>query len=267
VATGVHISPDDVRRGAYAPVGVRRKLDVTSEKVTDETISLAQDLFEESRSRISAVAAKVSTLLTVASIAVSGSLASLSLIGIPSNPVFYVALVATAIVFLCTGWFLFKFLGVGNMAMPSIDQGFLDSSPAQKKAWYVRDLLEAVCSNDLRNGFLVDVYKAGRRLCMVSFTAALLIVALAIIGRIGREDRLILKLRADPTLLELLRGPQGAPGPVGAPGPTGPQGPRGPQGEKGSTFLPPVSSLPFTGVNDLKTMEFRLRDRDPAPRD
>jgi hypothetical protein len=44
------------------------------------------------------------------------------------------------------------------------------------------------------------------------------------------EERVIQRLRADPQLLDLLRGPRGWPG---GRGPVGPQGPKGPRGEPG----------------------------------
>ena len=245
LVTGIRVMPHHVRQGAYDARGRPAVPGISSSDVTDETLSLAKDQFEESRSRISVIMGKVGTLLTVTSIAVSGTLTSLSLIGIPSDPYFYAAFLCAVAVFLCTGWFLFKFLGVGQSMAPSINEKFLRLSESEKKAELVRDCLKSVAQNDLRTDFLVDVYKAGRRLCAFSFAWALLLVTLAVTNRIGQENRLILKLRSDPQFVELLRGPKGDRGEPGVPGPSGPRG------EKGNTYFPPLEPRLFdsTGNN------------------
>ena len=267
LATGINISPEDVRTGMYRLRGNSPALHVTGKKVTSEAVSLAEDLFEDSRTRFSTVSTKVGTLLTVTSIAVSGTLTSLSLIGFPSSPLFYFTFLLTILVFLCTGWFLFKFLGVGRNAAPNLDQEFLDLAPAKQKAAYVRSLISAVERNDLRNNFLVDIYKAGRRMCVLSFACALGLLTFAVLDRIGREDRFILKLRADPQLLELLRGPKGMPGATGAAGAAGPSGSKGDQGEKGSAYLPTLSPDSFRDNPFEHPMRLELSDltRKPAP--
>lgn len=242
LSTGINVSPADVRAGTYQRGPRSPALQIKGEKVTDETVSIAKDRFEESRTRISTVAAKVGTLLTVTSIAVSGTLTSLSLIGFPSNPFFYCAFLLTILVFLCTGWFLFKFLGVGRSATPDLDQVFLELGPAEKKAAYIQTLISAAEQNDARNDFLVDVYKAGRRMSVLSFGCALILLALAVSDRIGREDRLILKLRSDPQLVELLRGPKGA---SGAEGPAGKPGAKGDAGDRGPVYFPPLAPHMF----------------------
>jgi hypothetical protein len=237
IATGVNISPESIRAGMYQRRGTSPAPHITEKKVSDETISIAEDLFEDSRTRVGTVSTKVGTLLTVTSIAVSGTLASLTLIGFSTSLFFYLSFFVTIFVFLCTGWFLFKFLGVGRNAAPNLDQEFLDLAPEKKKAAYVRSLMSAAQQNDLRNDFLVDIYKAGRRMCMLSFACALVLLTLAVLDRLGREDRLIIKLRADPQLVELLRGPKGPPGPAGA---AGSNGPKGDAGQNGSHYLPSI---------------------------
>ena len=266
IATGINISTTDVRAGMYLRRRRSPVLRITGMKVTSEAVSMAEDHFEESRTRISTVAAKVGTLLTVTSIAVSGTLTSLTLLGFPSNPFFYGAFLLTILVFFCTGWFLFKFLGVGRSAAPALDQEFLDLEPGKEKAAYVRSLLSAAEQNDARNDFLVDIYKAGRRMSVLSFGCALALLTLAVSDRLGREDRLILKLRADPRLVELLRGPKGQTGPSGQ---VGKSGPKGDAGERGPAFLPPVplhlfEENPFTTPLQIEHTAARARHEVPA---
>ncbi|MDP3072297.1 MAG: collagen-like protein [Opitutaceae bacterium] len=264
MATGISISTADVRASMY--LGRRRSpaLHITGKKVTSEAVSMAVDQFEESRTRISTVAAKVSTLLTVTSIAVSGTLTSLSLLGFPSNAFFYGAFLLTITVFLCTGWFLFKFLGVGRSAAPALDQEFLDLQSGKKKAAYIRNLLSAAEQNDARTDFLVDIYKAGRRMSVLSFCCALVLLTLAVSDRLGREDRLILKLRADQELVELLRGPRGQAGPSGQ---AGKSGPKGDAGRRGPAYVPSLDLRLFE-ENPFKTprrLELVIPARDSGP--
>ncbi len=258
LVTGIKIPPEEVRRGMYRRSGRPGGLHITGKNVKPETVTLAKELFEESRSRISTVASKVGTLLTVTSIAVSGTLTSLSLIGFPSNLAFFAAFLVTIVVFISTGWFLFKFLAVGQISAPNIDQEFLDLTPEMTKAAYVRDLLAAADQNDLRNNFLVDIYRAGRRLCALSFACALGLVVFAVADRIGREDRVIQKLRSDPQLLNLLRGPQGPPG---TPGTAGSRGEKGERGDRGSAYLP---NLPVDLFGSEVLHPIRLELSDPS---
>lgn len=239
VVTGIHVRPLDVQLGAYARSREYSKLQYTVANLSPETLALARDLFEESRSRVNAVMAKVATLLTVTSIAVSGTLTSLSLIGVPSRWYFHTVFLVTMVIFLLTGWVLFKFIGIGRTASPGLNQELLDLPESDIKRALIRDLLAAMEQNDARNNFLVDVYKVGRRLCALSFACALMLLTLAVGDRIGREDRLILKLRGDPHLVELLRGPKGTGGEPGH------VGPAGPPGEKGTACLPPIECSPF----------------------
>lgn len=245
LATGINISAENVRKGAYDPIGIVKPLHITDKKVSSETIALAQDLFEESRSRYSTVAGKVTTILTITGIAISGTIAALSLLGIPSSPVFLPAFVFAVAVYCCTVWFIFKFLAVGTSAAPAIDQEFLDLSNAKKKTALLRNLLSAASQNDFRTNFLVDVYKAARNFSLLSFACACLLIVVAAMARSDREERLILKLRSDPKLVELLRGPKGQQGDVGSAGPMGQPGPRGSPGERGRIYFPSVAADHF----------------------
>ena len=240
--TGIHVLPQEIRAGLYNTSIKAPQMTISDAKVSEDALSLAKDLYEESRTRIASVATKVGALLTVTGIAVSGTLASLSLIGMPSTWLFDAVFLCSVLVFLCTGWFLFQFLGVGRMSAPRIDQEFLDLEVQQQKTALLRSLLSAVEQNDRRNNFLVDIYKAGRKLCAFSCACALLLITMAVLGGGNRDDHLLLKLRSDPQLIELLRGPRGVPGPQGVAGPAGLIGAKGEkvdQGPKGDSIAAP----------------------------
>lgn len=217
-------------------------------------MTLATLLHDESMKRIANVGSKVSTLLSTAGIAVSATLTSLSLIGFPSSVFFYIAFVGTALVFIFTLWFLFAFLAVGTSAVPRLDQDFLDSTKDEKSAELVQSFISATEQNDLRNNFLVDVYKAGRKLCALSLFGALLLVMIAVFTRSGREERLVQKLRSDSELINLLRGPSGPQGPVGPSGLRGEKGEKGVAGEKGESGRVPLNLPNF----DLSMQPLRI---------
>lgn len=62
--------------------------------------------------------------------------------------------------------------------------------------------------------------------------------AMIIPGRDAPDRALIAKLRSDPALMELLRGPRGAPGAAGAQGPSGGRGATGERGPQGPPGVP-----------------------------
>jgi hypothetical protein len=69
-----------------------------------------------------------------------------------------------------------------------------------------------------------------------NFVMAVLVLGVVVAGAMvwpsgsdrALEGRIVTKLRSDPALLDLLRGPRGVPGPPGQRGEPGPQGPAGP---------------------------------------
>jgi hypothetical protein len=66
-------------------------------------------------------------------------------------------------------------------------------------------------------------------LCLSVFVAAAMVRP----GVESGDRALLAKLRADPSLMEVLRGPEGKPGAQGPPGPRGPPGERGEHGAQG----------------------------------
>jgi hypothetical protein len=235
MVTGIQITAEQVRNSSYFYTKPDPALRYPQRALPSEVMELARGTYEESRSRATMVSTKTSTLLTVSSIAMSGTLTSLSLIGVPSTGAFLAVFVVAVIVFVLTGWFLFEFLRVGRTSIPSIDQDLLDKTKEAQRNGIIADFLTAAAINERRTDYLVDVYKAGRVLSSISLLLALLLVTMAVYHRWGSEDLLIEKLRAKPDLIELLRGPKGSPGEKGATGDQGITGPKGEKGERGDT--------------------------------
>lgn len=264
VVTGIEITPEHVRNSSYLFAKPDTALKFSRRKITLELFDLAQATYDESRARAATVSGKTTTLLTVSSIAMSGTLTSLSLIGLPSTSIFLAVFVVAVLVFMLTGWFLFEFLRVGRNMMPAIDQTLLDKTAEDQRQAIVVDRLYAAGANDRRTDYLVDVYKAGRVLSSISLLLALLLVTMAVCHRWRGEDRLIEKLRAKPELIDLLRGPKGNPGekgdkgdqgvagPRGEKGDAGERGPRGEPGAKGKKGDPGPQGAPATNVSPVE---------------
>lgn len=262
LVTGVHVKEKSVHDGAYK---INKRPPIIH-KPSDDLLTLAYNLYQDSKARTSSISAKSSTLITITGITASGTGASLSIIGLPSNYWFGGLLIITIFCALSTAWILFKFLGVGSYATPGLDEDIGRLPKDAQRAQLLRDLTSAQIYNDARIDFLVDVYRAGRRMCIIILFLSFGLIVSAVALREGKSDAIILKLRSDPALLKLLQGPQGTQGPEGIPGKQGPTGDIGPKGEPASYSLPeinydfnelyppiPVPQLQFTPPHDAET--------------
>jgi hypothetical protein len=168
-----------IKEGRYFDQPGAAKPPVPKE-ISDEMLELAQSLYAQSLERPQVVMGKVETLLTVAGLVLSAALGCLAITGLPGGWVFGTAFAVTAGLFVISGWFLWKFIAVGAVSHPCIDQAMADASVDQQRGLIVQDLQVATALNDLRTNFLVDVYKAGKRLCGISCLAALGLVMAAL---------------------------------------------------------------------------------------
>jgi hypothetical protein len=150
--------------------------------ISDEMLELAQTVYSQSLERPQQVMGKVETLLTVAGLVLSAALACLALTGLPGGWIFNISFATTAGLFVVSGWFLWKFIAVGSVSSPCIDQAMIDAPADQQRALIFQDFQVAAALNDQRTNFLVDVYKAGKRLCAFSCLAALGLVIAALYG-------------------------------------------------------------------------------------
>jgi len=108
----------------------------------------------------------------------------------------------------------------------------------------VKVLLECAHFNSHVNSTKIDQMAIAHR-AVQNFLGGLLglILVLSILSffpsdRAPSAEQLIMRLRSDPRLIEILRGPRGLPGLQGKIGPTGAQGPQGPKGDPGPISAP-----------------------------
>ena len=162
---------------------------------------------------------------------------------------------------------LLQYLSVGSRAEPAVDSDLISASEPERKRKVLQDYISATHFNACVNRYLVDLYRAARRmffvaLVFITLTGWMAALWLACVTPGKFEKQLIRELRSDSDLLNLLkgptgptgrqgppgatgdRGPQGAVGAPGERGPTGPPGPPGPQGERRPASLSSPSPLP-----------------------
>jgi hypothetical protein len=172
--------------------------------------------------------------------------------GVPVIVIGFAAISLLAVAAMLLLWYF----GLRGYSHAVVDQDLLTASSelgAQRQL--LDSLLTAVEWNTARNAFVADVYRAVRRLVVLSL---LFVVAMAPIGLLfGNEkdesEAIIKRLRGTPDLVRLLQGPPGPQGPTGAQGKDGPAGPRGdigpiglrgPEGLTGACSCPPVPTPP-----------------------
>ena len=99
-----------------------------------------------------------------------------------------------------------------------------------------RDYWAAASFGETVADYLATVLIATRRAAAFSILVVLVTVMIyAFMGKTPTTEDVVAKLRSDPELLKLLRGPEGKKGERGAIGPEGLRGPQGPPGATGPT--------------------------------
>lgn len=179
VVMGLKVDQRSIEEGRYFDAKAEARPAMPKE-ISDEMLEVARSLYAQSLERPQTVMSKVETLLTVAGLVLSVALGCLAITGVPGGWLFGTAFVITAILFVISGWFLWRFIAVGPVSHPFIDDVMLGASADQQKNLILQDLQVAAAFNELRTNFLVDVYKAGKRLCGVSCIAALFLVMMAL---------------------------------------------------------------------------------------
>jgi hypothetical protein len=230
----VDCSLDEVREGVYP----RRKTVVSRETASDEgarealALAIRLDLGEQARRLM--VQDKAKWLFTLAAGVLtlfSGMLAR--------RPVWFSALgvALVAVPLLMVVLLLVRFFGTERRSMPAIDDALLSATGKGALLESLESQLAATEFNARATDFLVDLYRASRRLAAVALSGIVVVVMVIVVA--PTSNSLVEELRGNPDLVRLLRGPEGAPGPRGLEGGLGPVGPRGPPGDRG----PPASCL------------------------
>lgn len=228
---GIECTFQDVATRAYSQnKHANRTLD--DAKDLDTLLASAKDRFKDALDRRSFVTDKAKTLIALNS-------ALLAILGafLPKATAldsrwlsfsFYggVLLLLNALIIM---WMYFDIKGETVMEFQQQEVG-LDKDNLKKAL--INSYLCQVGTDNVTD-YLADLYKTARFFFLSGFVIVFVIFSINYFSQSPSDDseRIIEKLRSDPKLIELLRGPKGD---SGSKGEVGPQGARGPQGIQGS---------------------------------
>ena len=240
----VPIKFTEVRDCAYKKSTDFSKLTYDKGQGKNTLLSLAREIYLESRNRREVLDRKIGSIMTLTGLLLP---LGVSYFLITSDSAIigwlsFLALVAiTGLLLLCSS-LLLEYLGLNKFSQPLIDQNTVDLDEDQKTIEITKDYLTATTINENVNMYLADVFRAARHFFILALGVATIAgwstaAWKAFGGQPPVQKRLINVLNADPELVGLLRGPQGEAGPSGPVGPAGPQGNQGPAGPP----APPVS--------------------------
>ena len=222
----IECTREEVRQRRYVHEGQEPPPGLLTLQGSDELLDLAKSIHGQTEKRKATIDDKCKTIMTVSSI----SLPLISAI-LPRLPSPAIGVVPLLFVFLAAFLVMVQ-LNVGSSSYPTLDAGLAVLEPEPQKKRLIASYLESARFNDCCTDFNVDVFRAARRSLLLGL---LCLVAVAAFGGLlgpssqSDEDRLIRRLRSEPDVIELLRGPRGT---------TGKTGPSGLRGERGEAGLP-----------------------------
>jgi len=204
-------------------------------------------LLKVAESRRNVVTDKCKTLLTIVSLllAIIGAL-------LPKSFVFselWIRLAFFAAI-LCLFWsvvLLLSYFRVGRDQQLSITQADVHLDSGNLKKSLINNYLSCEAATDNRTDFLTDIYKVAQGYFSYAFFAIILLFSINYLFPSSDSDvkNIILQLRSNPDLFNLLQGPKGEPGAKGVPGPKGDPGRTGDKGDKGDPGPPTTSPSTF----------------------
>ncbi len=177
-----------------------------------QLLDLAKDLYEEENSRRGQLDEKVRTLLTISGILVPLTVGLMAFVDLP-----LIAIVPLALLLLTTVLIL-EFFGVDTVAFPSIDDNLLGSGRGERRKFLIKSYIESTAFNNGVNNFRVDLYRASRRLFLISLALVALVGVINVRSLRSIEKRVAEGLLSDRLFIQRLAKAMAAPvGPSGAP--------------------------------------------------
>lgn len=207
---GIECTFEDVKRRAY---GVHQHVnrDLDAAKDLDTLLASAKDRYKDAIDRRSFVTDKAKTLITL-----NAALLAILAAFLPkatrsdslwvSLPFFGgVLLMLNALVVM---WMYFDIKGETVM---ELQQGEVGLEKDDLKKSLINSYLQCQVGTDNVTDYLADLYKTARFFFLSGFIVIFVIVSINYFSgsRDDEAERLIRKLRSDPKLIELLRGPKG----------------------------------------------------------
>jgi hypothetical protein len=224
---------------------------------TDKVLDVAKFQYEATHARRALIDEKIKTLLTLTTV----------IVGIFSVVLTKFASLLTAlppmVLLLLVVLIVAEYYSISFSGFPAVIPDLLSitDDDAFNRA-LAEQYLRANRFNDARVDYLAALYMLARR----TFFFGLFLVAVVGLGAAATskaddeslKQSLVTELRSDPTLIELLRGPQG---PSGAKGEQGDQGERGPPGLAGERG--PPGSAGERGPEGERGIQGRPGERGP----
>ena len=236
---GIDLTLAEVKQGRYDAKNPLAEVRSDDWKTSSTIKDLIKAQYDSAKALREAVDKKIGWLLALTGVLIPLSL-NLILVGAGKMPnlFYFVALLFVTSPLLLTAVLLLQYLSVGWWSQPELDSDLLAAAELVQNGRVLQDYASATHFNECVNRYLVDVYRAARRMFFVSlvfitFTGWLVASWLTWIAPGTYEKRLIRELRSDPELLNLLKGPAGPTGPRGLSGPKGDRGPEGAMGASG----------------------------------
>lgn len=225
---------EDVKLGAYTQHQHENR-ELSNAQNLDTLVSASKGCFENANGRRAAVTDKCKTLLTMSSLL-------LGLVGIllPKSFAFdatwmRIVCFLAVLALLNTVTLLLIFFDVGRETEMSLDQDDVDLDSDNYKKSIINLYLRCQVDTDNRTNYLVDLYRSARFFFLLAFTVVVVLFSIQFMSSSPKNETelIIQRLRSEPKLIDLFRGPKGDKGNTGIQGSKGGRGDAGAIGPKG----------------------------------
>lgn len=213
----------DIRRGSYDNVSVDSH-DLNHAKDLDSLLAESKALLNAANERRQVVTDKCKTLLTLGSLllAIIGALLPKSF---AFDSVWLRIICFVAVLFLLnTVVLLLVYFGVGHEQTVSLSQEEIELDAENLKKSLINQHFTCEAATDNRTDYLADVYKVARFFFMFAFFIVVILFAANYFSKVEENEsaKLAERLRGNPELINMLRGPKGDKGDKGDRGSSGP---------------------------------------------
>jgi hypothetical protein len=167
---------DEVRRRCYKHSGKEAALALEKAKAPDQLLDLCKELYVQEERRKSSVDEKCKVILTISAILLPLMAALLSR---PSTP--WLGLIPMFCIFFAA-FLILLYFDVGTRSAPSVEVEIVNLEPAEFKTEVAKCYLHCANENGRRCDFLVDVYRAARRLLVLGLLLLSIITAVEVLS-------------------------------------------------------------------------------------
>lgn len=115
---------------------------------------------------------------------------------------------------------LFRFFGTERRSAPKVDSALVEAGAKVAQLEALESHLMATAYNAGATDFLVDLYRASRRLVAIAL-CGIVVLTIATVVAPATNPSIAEEVRGNADLIRILRGPEGPEGRQGPPGPAG----------------------------------------------